>query len=310
MDMHSTLGAPAPRTVAVTGATGLIGSALVARLRSRGSTVRRLVRAAGNAEPGDISWDPERDRLDPRALAGCDAIVHLAGAPVAQRWTSSHKREILESRVRSTSLIARAVAAMDDKPAVVLSGSAVGYYGDRGAELLDETSGPGNDFLSSVVQQWEAAAAPIAATGVRLVTLRTGIVLAKHGGALAKLLLPFRLGAGGPVGGGQQWMSWISLDDQVRALEHLLQAGSVGGPVNLVAANPVTNEVFADTLGRVLSRPAIVPVPAFAVELAFGEMAVATILSSQRVAPKALGRSGFSFEFPTLEQALRHELSR
>ncbi len=308
--MHSPLGAPSPRTVAITGATGLIGSALVARLRSRGNTVRRLVRSTRDAEPGDIPWDPERDRLDPHALAGCNAIIHLAGAPIAQRWTSSHKRDILDSRVRSTSLLARVVAAMDDKPAVVLSGSAIGYYGDRGAEQLDETSAPGNDFLASVALQWEAAAAPMAAAGVRLVMLRTGIVLAKHGGALGKMLLPFRMGAGGPIGGGQQWMSWISLDDHVRAMEHLLQAESVAGPVNLVAANPVTNEVFTETLGRVLSRPAIVPVPAFALELAFGEMAGATILASQRVVPKALSGSGFSFEFPTLEQALRHELSR
>lgn len=308
--MHSELGAPPARTVAVSGATGLIGSALVARLRSSGNTVRRLVRSTRDAELGDIVWDTERDSLDPRALAGCDAIVHLAGAPIAQRWTSSHKREILESRVRGTALIARTVAAMADKPAVVLSGSAIGYYGDRGAELLDETSAPGNDFLASVAQQWEAAAAPITAAGVRLVTLRTGIVLAAHGGALAKLLLPFRMGVGGPIGGGQQWMSWISLTDHVLAMEHLLGTATIAGPVNLVAANPVTNETFTQTLGRVLSRPAILPLPAIALELTLGEMAGGTILASQRVIPKALASSGFSFELPTLEQALRHELSQ
>ncbi|CAN5259328.1 hypothetical protein BH09GEM1_BH09GEM1_28620 [soil metagenome] len=308
--MHSELGAPPARTVAVSGATGLIGSALVARLRSSGNTVRRLVRSTRDAELGDIVWDTERDSLDPRALAGCDAIVHLAGAPIAQRWTSSHKREMLESRARGTALIARTVAAMADKPAVVLSGSAIGYYGDRGDELLDETSAPGNDFLAAVAQQWEAAAAPIAAAGVRLVTLRTGIVLAAHGGALAKLLLPFRMGVGGPIGGGQQWMSWISLTDHVLAMEHLLGTATIAGPVNLVAANPVTNETFTQTLGRVLSRPAILPVPAIALELTLGEMAGGTILASQRVIPKALASSGFSFELPTLEQALRHELSQ
>ena len=300
--------APASLSVIVSGASGLIGSALVARLVSRGHTVRRLVRSTRNAQSADIPWDPGRDFLDAHALDGCDAIVHLAGAPIAQRWTSAHKREILESRVQSTSLLARAVSEMDVKPSVVLSGSAIGYYGDRGGELLDEAGTPGSDFLSSVVQKWEGAAAPIAAAGVRLVTLRTGVVLSRRGGALAKMLLPFRLGAGGPIGSGRQWMSWISLDDHLRAMEHLLSADAVRGPVNLVAPDPVVNETFASTLGRVLSRPSLLPLPAFALELAFGEMARATLLASQRVMPGVLNDSGFTFEFPTLEQALRHEL--
>jgi uncharacterized protein (TIGR01777 family) len=300
---------PASLTVIVSGATGLIGSALVGALRAEGHTVRRLIRSARAAQAGDIAWEPERNQLDAGSLTGCDAIIHLAGAPIAQRWTSAHKREIVESRVQSTELIARAVASMPVKPSVVLSGSAIGYYGDRGSELLDEASTPGNDFLSSVVQQWERAAAPIADAGVRLVTLRSGIVLSGHGGALARMLLPFRIGAGGPIGGGQQWMSWIALADHVRAMEYLLQASNVKGPVNLVATNPVTNETFSATLGRVLNRPAIIPVPSFALELAYGEMASATILASQRVLPGILAGSGFTFEFPTLEQALRHELS-
>lgn len=296
-------------TVAVSGATGLIGSALVASLRSAGHTVRRLTRSTREAQAGDIVWDPERDALDPRSLAGCTAIVHLAGAPVAQRWTSAHKREILESRVRGTSLIARAVTAMDVKPLVVLSGSAIGYYGNRNAELLDESSSRGDDFLSTVVQQWEDAAAPMTSVGVRLVTLRSGVVLSPKGGALEKLLLPFRLGAGGKIGDGHQWMSWISLHDHVRAMQYLLGASNVHGAVNLVAPNPVSNEDFTSTLGRVLSRPALLTVPAFALELAYGEMARATLLASQRVVPKALTASGFSFNYPMLEQALRHELS-
>ena len=296
-------------TVAVSGATGMIGTALIARLRAGGHTVRRLVRSAEGAPAGDIAWDPERDHLDPNALNGCDAIVHLAGAPIAQRWTSSHKREILDSRVRGTSLIARAVSAMAVKPLVVLSGSAIGYYGDRAGELLDESSSRGNDFLSSVVQQWEDSAAPIAAAGVRLVMLRSGVVLSHHGGALAKMLLPFKLGAGGRIGGGQQWMSWIALHDHVRAMEHLLYANEVQGPVNLVAPNPVTNEDFTATLGHVLSRPALLAVPVIALELAYGEMARATLLASQRVMPKALSASGFACDFPLLEPALRSELS-
>jgi uncharacterized protein (TIGR01777 family) len=297
-------------TVAISGATGLIGTALASALREKGNTVRRLVRSTQRAMAGDIIWDPARGQLDARDLNGCDAIIHLAGAPIAERWTSEHKREILDSRVRGTSLIARAVAAMNVKPSVVLSGSAIGYYGSRADELLDESSSRGSDFLASVVQQWEDAARPIADAGVRLVTLRTGIVLSSEGGALGKMLLPFRIGAGGRVGDGQQWMSWIALADHVRALDHLLHADTVAGPVNITAMNPVRNADFAETLGRVLNRPAIIPVPVFALELAFGEMAGATVLASQRVAPRRLSESGFAFDYPTLEQALRFELSR
>ena len=304
--MHDT---QAKLTVVVSGATGMIGSALVARLRAGGHTTRRLVRSSNKAQSGDIPWDPARDSLDPQALTGCDAIVNLAGAPIAQRWTASHKRDILDSRVRGTSLLSRAVSAMDVKPSVVLSGSAIGYYGNRGPELLDESSARGDDFLSSVVQQWEDAAAPMAAAGVRVVTLRSGLVLAGHGGALAKMLVPFRLGAGGRIGGGQQWMSWIALHDHVRAMEHLLFATATRGAVNLVAPNPVTNEQFTATLAQVLGRPAVLTIPAFALELAYGEMARATLLASQRVVPTSLAASGFSFDFPRLEQALRSELA-
>ena len=298
-----------PPTITISGATGMIGSALVTRLREGGHGVRRLVRSARDAQPGDVRWDPASETLDARVLEGSDAIVHLAGAPIARRWTTEHKREIRESRLRGTELIARAVAAMEVKPRVVLSGSAVGYYGDRGDELLDESSTPGNDFLGTLARDWEGAAASIADAGVRLVLLRTGIVLAPDGGALEKLLLPFKLGVGGPIGGGRQWMSWISLDDHLGAMEHALFTDTLAGPVNLVAPNPVTNATFATTLGRVLKRPALLPLPGFALELVYGEMAHATLLAGQRALPKALMASGFEFQHPTLEQALRTVLN-
>ena len=298
-----------PPTITISGATGMIGSALVTRLREGGHGVRRLVRSARDAQQGDVRWDPASETLDARVLEGSDAIVHLAGAPIARRWTTEHKREIRESRLRGTELIARAVAAMEVKPRVVLSGSAVGYYGDRGDELLDESSAPGNDFLGTLAREWEGAAAPIADAGVRLVLLRTGIVLAPDGGALEKLLLPFKLGVGGPIGGGRQWMSWISLHDHLGAMEHALFTDTLAGPVNLVAPNPVTNATFATTLGRVLKRPALLPLPGFALELVYGEMAHATLLAGQRALPKALMASGFEFQHPTLEQALRTVLN-
>ena len=303
--MHPNMRASvAPITVAISGATGLIGSAFAAHLRAKGHTVRRLVRS-GERQPGDIPWDPARGVLDARDLEGTEAIVHLAGAPIAQRWTDARKREILESRLTGTAVIARAVSELDTKPRVMLSGSAIGYYGNRGDEQLDERSTPGSDFLAGVVRAWEAAAEPAAAAGVRVVLLRTGIVLSPDGGALEKMLLPFKLGVGGPMGGGRQWMSWISLGDQLRAMEHALFTEGLTGPANLVAPNPETNATFATTLGRVLNRPALLPLPGFALDLMFGEMAEATILGGQRVAPTALVAAGFEFTEPTLEGALR-----
>jgi uncharacterized protein (TIGR01777 family) len=295
-------------TVAVTGATGLIGSELVTRLRAQGHVVRRLLRSARDNGPDDTRWDVASGALPRNALEDVDAVVHLAGEPVAHRWTAARKDAIRESRVRATKQLAAAVAAMDRPPRVFLSGSAIGFYGDRGDELVDETAPPGDDFLARVCVDWEAAAAPVVEAGVRLVLLRTGIVLSPHGGALARLLPVFRIGAGGPLGAGTQWMSWIGLHDQVRAIEHALCTESVRGATNLVAPNPVTNAEFATTLGRVLARPALVPVPAFALELLYGEMARATLLSGQRVIPRALIGAGFEFNQPTLEGALRAEL--
>ena len=302
--------AEAGRTVAVTGATGLIGTALVAQLRAGGYAVRRLVRSPRGATAGDVVWDPARGALPATALDGVDAIVHLAGEPVAHRWTAERKRAIRDSRVRSTELLVQAVRALQRKPRVLLAGSAIGYYGDRGDELLDETSAPGHDFLAQTCVDWEGATAPAADAGVRVVLVRTGIVLSPRGGALARLLPIFRLGGGGPIGSGRQWMSWIGLDDHVRAMLHALVTESMHGAANLVAPNPVTNADFATTLGRVLTRPALVPVPAFALELLYGEMARATLLAGQRALPKALMANQFEFAQPTLEGALRAELSR
>jgi hypothetical protein len=299
-----------PLTVAITGASGLIGSALVKRLGQRGHTVRRLVRHTPDVNAGEVQWDPQRGHLDPAALTGVQAVVHLAGEPIAQRWTAARKEAIRASRVRGTDLLARTLASMPQPPAAMLSGSAIGYYGDRGDEPLDEGSRAGTDFLAGVTEDWERATTPAERTGVRVVLLRTGIVLARNGGALAKLLLPFRMGVGGPIGDGRQWMSWIALEDHLRAIEFALHTASLRGPVNLVSPNPVTNAEFASTLGRVLARPAFLPVPRFALELLYGEMADATILAGQRVTPRALTAAGFTFGLPTLEQALRTELGR
>jgi len=295
--------------VAITGATGLIGRALVARLRASGVQVRRLVRRAAARPSDDVEWDPMRGVLPPSALDGVDAIVHLAGEPIAKRWTAERKRAIRESRVRGTELLARMIASLDRKPRVLVSGSAIGVYGDRGDELLDESSATGDGFLANVVSEWERAAAPASEAGVRVVLLRTGLVLSRQGGVLEKLLLSFKLGLGGPMGSGRQWMSWIALDDQLRAIEYALASPALSGPVNLVSPNPVTNAEFAATLGLVLARPALIPVPAVALELLFGEMARETILAGQRVLPRALVTAGFEFAHPTLEQALRFELA-
>ena len=298
-----------PLTIALTGATGLIGSALVQLLRAHGHTVRRFVRSTRDAGKGDVVWDAERTDLPAGALDGVDAVINLAGAPVAQRWTSERKHDIRASRVLGTEKLAHAIAAMAQKPRVLLNGSAVGYYGDRGDEVLTESSAPGHDFLAGVCVEWERATAPAADAGVRVVLLRTGVVLSKEGGALAKLLPPFRLGMGGPLGSGEQWMSWIALEDHLRAMEHCLFADGVRGAMNLVAPNPVRNSHFATTLGRVLARPALIPVPAIALTLMYGEMARATLLASQRALPDALAATGFDFRQPTLEGALRSLLA-
>lgn len=295
--------------VAVSGSHGLIGSALVARLLADGHDVVRLVR--GEPGPGEIGWDPRAGRLDRRALTGVDAVVNLAGAGIGdRRWTDEYRRTVLESRTHGTTLLAEAIAELDDGPRVLLSGSAVGIYGDRGDEELDEHAAPGSGFLAEVARAWEAATAPAERAGARVVHLRTGIVVAAHGGAFAKLLPIFRLGLGGRFGSGRQWMSWISLDDEVRAIVHLLTS-DLAGPVNLTAPNPVRNAALAATLGRVLRRPAVLPVPAFGPQLLLGrERAAALLLEGQRVLPTRLLADGFEFAHPDLETALRAVLGR
>ncbi|MFZ8966277.1 MAG: TIGR01777 family oxidoreductase [Ilumatobacteraceae bacterium] len=287
--------------IVVSGASGLIGSALVPHLNAHGHEVVRLVRRT--ARQGESTWDPARGVIDASVIEGVDAVIHLSGAGIGdKRWSNSYKREILDSRVKSTKLLASVIAGAAKRPSVFLSGSAIGYYGARGDEPLDEKSTAGTGFLADVCKQWEDAAA---GAGVRTVLLRTGIVLSPKGGALKKQLPLFRAGLGGKFGRGNQWQSWISIDDEVSAIEHLLTA-NVQGPVNLTAPAPVTNSSFAATMGKVLRRPAMLPVPSFGPKLLLGaELADALLFTGQRVIPTTLSASGFEFAHPTLEIALR-----
>ena len=291
--------------VAIAGGRGLLGRALREHLEQGGWTVVCLSRTPG---PGDVPWDPARGRLDPEVLRGCEAVVNLAGARIAPaRWTPAYKREIRESRVRSTHLLASVLPRLDPPARVFLSASATGYYGPRPwEEVLEEASPPGRGFLASVCMEWEEATEPARKAGVRTVLLRTGPVLSPRGGFLAPMLPIFRLGLGGPVGTGSQGVSWIALEDWVQAVEFLLVDASLHGPVNLTAPNPVRFAEFARTLGRVLRRPAVLRVPAFVVRLLFGrEMAEETLLSGQRAVPRRLREAGFVFRHPDLEAALR-----
>jgi uncharacterized protein len=297
------------RTVAITGGSGMIGTALTWFLRTGGHSVRWITRSPDVAR-GDIGWDPRRGTLDPASLNGVDAVVHLAGANVGERWTPSHRKEILASRADGTRTLVAALRAAERGPKVLVSSSAVGYYGDTGSTVIDENAPKGNGYLSDVSDVWERETAPAAAAGVRVAIARTGVVLSPTGGALSKMLPAFRLGGGGPLGAGTQWMSWISLDDQVSALHFLLMSASASGIFNFTAPNPVTNAEFASTLGRVLSRPALLPVPAFVLRAVFGEMAESTILSGQRVLPTRLSAAGFVFRHTTLDAALRFELGQ
>ncbi len=300
-----------PLTVAVSGSSGLIGSALLERLRQDGHTVVPMVRRP--AKDGEIHYDPRNGVLDPESLVGVDAVVHLAGAGIGdRRWTDRYRREILESRTLSTSLIAEARASVANRggPRVLLSGSAIGFYGATGDEELNERSAAGDGFLADVCRAWEAATSPAEDAGVRVVHLRTGIVLSPRGGALKKLLPLFRFGLGGRMGSGRQWQSWISLDDEVGAIVFLLTA-DISGAVNLTAPAPVTNAEFTKVLASTLSRPALVPVPSFGPKLLLGgELADALLFTGQRVLPERLTDAGYSFEHPTLSEALGTLLQR
>ncbi len=293
------------RRIAITGASGFIGRALVRHVREAGHEVRRVGRSAN----ADIRWDPAAGTIDAGGLEGIDAVIHLAGEQIAQRWTDDARRQIRDSRVDGTRLIAGTCAAMRVTPEVLVCSSAIGIYGDRGDLWLDESSKTGTDFLSSVGREWEAAAQPARDAGMRVVHLRTGVVLNPEGGALGKMLLPFQLGVGGRLGPGTQWLSWISRHDLVRAMLFAVESPELSGPVNATAPEPVTNATFASTLGRVLRRPAALPAPTFALRAVYGRMAVETILASQRVRSRALEAAGFAFTHPTLASALRFELA-
>jgi uncharacterized protein len=292
--------------VVVTGISGFIGSALAERLRVQGHEVIGVSRRPG---PDTIVWDLAARTIDTAAFAGVDAVVHLAGETIDGRWTGAKKQRVRESRVVGTTLVASAAAAVADGPAVLVSASAVGYYGDRGDEVLTERSGPGSGFLAGVCLEWEAAARLAAEGGVRVATTRSGIVLSSAGGALARMLLPFRLGAGGRIGSGDQVWSWITIDDEVAALDHLLH-NDIEGPVNLTAPAPVPNREFVRLLAQALHRPALLPAPAFALRLALGDTADELLLASADVRPEVLTASGFTFSHPTLEVALAHVLGR
>jgi uncharacterized protein len=302
VDIASTLDA---MRIAITGSTGLIGSALTPHLRSLGHEVVRVVRGAATGT--DIVWSPSECRIDTHALDGIDAVVHLAGAGIGdKRWSDEYKRELLESRTKGTTLIAEAIAAADNGPTVLLSGSAIGIYGARGDEELDETSEPGDGFLADVCVQWERATSFAETAGARVVHLRTGIVLSARGGALKRQLPLFKFGLGGKMGSGNQWQSWISIDDEVAAITHLLTT-DISGPVNLTAPNPVTNAEFTDTLGTVLHRPTFLPIPKFGPKLLLGgELADNLLFSGQKVLPGVLdGDADFTFQHPDLATALR-----
>ncbi len=291
--------------VLVTGSHGLIGSALIRTLRTDGSRVRRLVR---NEPEGtdDVRWDPIAGAVDSARLEGLDAVVHLAGAGIGdRRWTPARKQLILDSRARGTRLLSETLASLARKPAVLVSGSAVGYYGDRGDDLLTEDSGYGDDFTAEVCRAWEVATAPAAHAGIRVVTIRTGIVLDARGGALARMLLPFRLGLGGRIGSGRQYMSWIALDDEVGAIQHAIRNPALSGPVNLTAANPVTNAQFTAALGHAVHRPTLLPTPLLALKAVYGgELVQNLLVAGQRVLPRRLESTGYEFAYPELDSAL------
>ena len=297
--------------ILVSGISGPIGAALVPSLESIGARIARLTRQGSTAGPGiaaeTIPWDPAKP-TSPDVVSGFDAVIHLAGESIVGRWSATKKARIRDSRVIGTRNLAQALASTKNKPQVFICGSAIGYYGDRGDELLREQSTSGTGFLAEVCREWEAATQPAAEAGIRTVQIRIGVVLSRKGGALGKMLTPFKLGLGGRIGNGRQWMSWIDIDDLVDAIHHILRTEQLRGPVNLVAPRPVTNAEFTSTLARVLSRPAIFPMPAFAVKLAFGEMGETVLLGSQHVEPARLLESGCQFRFRELCDSLKNVL--
>ena len=296
--------------ILIGGSSGLVGTALIKSLEADGHKIFRLVRHAPGSE-AEVEWSPDRYSIALAMIEGFDAVVNLAGESIAEgRWTEEKKGRIRESRVKGTKLLGDALANLTNRPKTFICASAIGYYGNRGDEILNENSGPGDDFLADVCVDWEKATALATEKGIRVLNARFGVILDAHGGALAKMLPPFRMGVGGKIGSGKQWMSWIALDDVVGALKFALINEMLSGPANFVAPNPVTNSEFTKTLGKVLSRPTLFPIPAFGVRLVFGEMADALLLSSQRVEPEQLKKTGYQFQYSQLSEALGHALHR
>lgn len=307
---HAAFAAHGPLTVAITGASGLVGSSLTPFLTTGGHRVKRLVRGKADASKGEIAWAPDKGQVDTDALEGVDAVVHLAGANVGQRWSPEYKELILKSRTEGTRTLSEALARMKRKPRVLVCAVGTGFYGDRGDEPLTETSAPGPGFLADVCRAWESSTAPAEAAGIRVVHLRIGPVLDARDGTLAKMLPAFKAGGGGPIGSGRQWFSWVSLEDLLGLIHFSLFTGAARGPINAVAPGAVRQADFARTLGRVLRRPAFFPVPASVIRTLFGEMGQETVLSGAHVLPTAAERLGFSFLLPDLEDALRFTLGR
>ena len=310
-DLAAHAGGPrGPLRILVTGSTGLVGRTLVSFLESGGHEVHRLTRSA-TSRPREIEFDPEKGAAHPSLMEDFDAVIHLAGDPIAKgRWTAAKKRLIRDSRVPFTLRLAETLGALKKPPRVFISASATGYYGDRGDRILRESDPPGVGFLPEVCLEWEGATEPAAQAGIRVVHLRTGLVLTPNGGALQPMLLPFRLGLGGPLGSGRQWWSFIAMDDLLYLIHHILMNDKVHGPVNATSPAPVTNAEFTRILGRVLNRPALIPAPGFVLELLLGAMTEPLLLASARVNPEKLLDSGFEFSYPTLQTALRHVLGR
>jgi uncharacterized protein (TIGR01777 family) len=297
--------------ILVSGASGLVGTAFTAAARREGHTVARLVRPGGSAGAGDVRWNPMAASIDAAAMEGADAVVHLSGSNIADgRWTRARKAILRGSRIATTRVLVDALAQLQQKPKVLLSASAIGYYGDRGEEILTESSGPGTDFLSVLTRDWEAEAVRAESSGIRTVLLRFGLILFSRGGALPKMLLPFRLGLGGRFGSGKQWISWITLEDTVEIMRAAIANEKFAGPVNVVAPNPLRNAEFTRIVAKTLHRPALFPVPAFALRIVLGEMADALLLTSERVRPERLLSVGHPFRFDDFSAALRDILDR
>jgi uncharacterized protein (TIGR01777 family) len=296
--------------ILIGGSHGLVGTALIKSLEAEGHEIFRLVRHAPTSKT-EVEWSPDRYSIALARIEGFDAVVNLAGESIAEgRWTDDKKRRIRESRVKGTKLLGDALANLTVTPKTFVCASAIGYYGNRGDELLTETSAPGDDFLAKVCAEWEEATALATEKGIRVVNARFGVILDTNGGALKKMLPPFRMGVGGRIGSGKQWMSWIALADVIGGIQFALANDSMKGPVNFVAPVPVTNAEFTKTMGKVLSRPTVLPIPAFAIKLLFGEMGEALLLGGQRVAPERLVTEGFEFSYPQLEPALGHILAK